>query len=153
MEKSQSIQILGLILGWIIVHVLSSRRDIDKARREMISKAADGLNDDVAKIFATAKDYHTKERDVSLEDSLKMSLQDVSIRTTLLGKVCPDEMEIKACSRAVLELKKSISGDHFEDEHTGPLPTSANQIKTIVDCVLRAKRAFLELKLKQFPAR
>lgn len=153
MEKSQIIQIVGLILGWVIVHVLSSRRDIDKARREMIAKAADSLNDDVTKLFSSAKEYHTKNRDTVIEDSLKMSLQDIAIRTSLLGKVCSNELEILSCRRAILDLRKAITSEHFEDAHTSPLSASANQIKAIADSVLRAKRSLQELKQQQFPAR
>ncbi len=151
MEIGPLIQITGLIAGWIIVHRQSSKRDIDKARREMIAKTADSLNDDTTKIFGVAKDYHIKVRDPSVEDSIKMSLQDLSIRTSLLNKVCKDEGELKICRNAVLELKKSITGEHFEDEHTIPLGLSSDQIKGIAESILRTKRAFLELKQKQFP--
>lgn len=153
METSQIIQILGLILGWVIVHKLSAMRDIDKARREMISKAADGLNEDTTKLFSTAKDYHTKTRDITLEDSLKMTLQDVSMRTSILNNVCSDSLELTSCRRAILELKKAITSEHFEDEHTAPILSSSDQVKAVAEGILRTKRAFQELKQKQFPPR
>lgn len=145
------LQISGLIAGWIIVHKQSSKRDIDKARREMIAKTSDGLNDDAVKIFEVAKTYHTSERDEEAEDSIKMSLQDLSIRTSLLTKVCNDVGELRVCRSAVLDLKKAITGCHFEDEHVGPLQMRSEQMQTVTESILRTKRAFLELKQKQFP--
>ena len=151
MEIGPIVQIIGLIAGWVIVHKQSAKRDIDKARREMIAKTSDSLNDDSTKIFGIAKDYHTKIRDAAVEDSIKMSLQDLSIRTSLLNKVCKDDNELRICRNAVLDLKKSITGEHFEDEHLAPLILGADQLMSIAESVLKTKRAFLELKQRQFP--
>lgn len=151
MEIGPVIQIVGLISGWVIVHRQSSRRDIDKARREMIVKASDSLSDEATKIFGVAKKYHTTARDPSVEDDIKMSIQDLSIRTSLLSKICKDAAELKICRNAVLDLKKSITGDHFEDEHVAPLESGSDQIASITESILKTKRAFLELKQKQFP--
>lgn len=145
------LQIFGLVAGWIIVHRQSSKRDIDKARREMIAKTADALSDDALAIFDAAKKYHLEERDLAAENSLKMLLQDLSIKTSLLGRVCPDETELNLCRRAILELKQAITAEHFEDEHAAALPLASLQIASMVECILKTKRALLELKLKQFP--
>lgn len=151
MEIGPIIQIVGLIAGWVIVHKQSSKRDIDKARREMIAKASDALSDDATKIFGVARKYHTTPRDASVEDEIKMAIQDLSIRTSLLSKVCKDEGELRICRNAVLDLKKSITGEHFEDEHATPLEPGSNQIQSVTESILKTKRAFLELKQKQFP--
>jgi hypothetical protein len=87
------IQAGSIIIGWIVVHRLSARRDRDKARREMIAKAADALSDEITKLFWIARDYHTKVRDIGVEDNIKMMLQDISARTTLLADISKDSAE------------------------------------------------------------
>jgi hypothetical protein len=146
------VQLAGIIIGWVVVHHLSAARDIDKARREMVGKAADGLVDDVTKLFSIAKEYHIKERSLELEDTIKISLQDISSRTALLHVAVVDAADLTMCTRAITELRKAITGEHFEDEHDGPKKTTDDQIKLLADGVLRAKRLLLGLKLKQFPA-
>lgn len=146
------LQTLGIVIGWMVVHRLSVARDIDKARREMISKAADSLNDDVTKLFTAAKLYHTKERDQEVEDGIKMSLQDISARISLLSNVSVEPGDLTMCSRSILGLRQSITGEHFEDEHTAPITGNSVQLRSIADAILRAKRALQELKQKQFPA-
>lgn len=145
------LQFGAIISGWIVVHKLSVARDVDKARREMIGKAADALVDDFGKLFTAAKDYHMKERDIESEDSIKMTLQDISGRINILQRVASNSSDLTICSQSFVELRKAITGDHFEDEHSGPIPATSNQLKIVVDQILRAKRSFQELKHKQFP--
>ena len=49
--------------GWYVVHRLSSARDKDKLRREMLAKTADGLCDDLSKVLTLAREYHLNSRD------------------------------------------------------------------------------------------
>lgn len=145
------LQIGAIIIGWIVVHKLSASRDIDKARREMIAKATDSLNDEMSKLFGIAKEYHTKTRNIEVEDQIKMSLQDLSGRISLLSNVSPEPSDLSMCSRSIVGLRKSITGEHFEDEHNEPILGSAEQMRSITDEILRTKRALQELKQKQFP--
>ena len=39
-------QVAVVGLGWWVVHRLSASRDLDKARRELVAKSADGLSDE-----------------------------------------------------------------------------------------------------------
>lgn len=147
------IQAGSIIVGWIVVHKLSAARDRDKARREMLARAADALGDELTKLFASAKSYHTTDRNIEMEDSLKMTLQDISARTSLLVDISNEETELSLCKSALLSVKKAITGIHFEDEHDGPLEQGSQQIQLITSEILRAKRYFLQLKHKQFPAK
>ena len=147
------VQAVAIVTGWIVVHKLSVARDRDKARREMLAKAADGLSDDVGRLLISAKDYHAKERDKNLEDQIKMALQDISIRTSSLTQISNDTAVLASCRSAILGLKKAISSTHFEDEHTENLDSGSNQIQTIVAEALRAKQSFLKLKHCQFPTK
>jgi hypothetical protein len=145
------IQGIGLIVGWAVVHRLSAARDIDKARREMIGKAADSLSDEVTKLFIVAKDYHTCDRSEDKEILIKMSLQDLAGRVVLLGNAADQVSELSMCSRSVQAMRQAITGEHFEDEHAGKISLASPQISQITDEVLRAKRALQELKHNQFP--
>jgi len=118
----------------------------------MVAKAADGLSEDVGKLLSNAKDYHTKARDNNLEDQIKMALQDISNRTNSLYQISSNAAELAACRSAILSMKKAISSNHFEDEHTEPLQAASSQVQSIVSEALRVKQNFLRLKHCQFPA-
>ena len=111
------IQTSAIIVGWVVVHRLSAARDKDKARREMLSKAADTLCEDVGKLFHSAKDYHLTERDKSLEINLKMTLQDISMRTSQLVDITTEPKEIKICRKALIDLKKTITYSKYSCGH------------------------------------
>ena len=140
-----------VVVSWAVVHYLSARRDRDKARREMLAKSADVLGDIADKLLASARDYHAKPRDINLEISIKMTLQDLSLRTIALSDICADSQELAACRSGLLGLKRAITGKHFEDEHTGPLADSDAQLQEVASQVLRVKLSFLKLKHRQFP--
>lgn len=144
------IQTGAIVIGWVVVHRLSAARDRDKARREMLVKAADSLSDEIGKLFIGAKDYHSKARELAQEIVLKMTLQDLSARTNLLSDICGDQKELASCRSAILALKKAISAVHFEDEHNEPLDLGSPQIQSIAAEALRAKQSFLRLKHRQF---
>ena len=137
-------------IGWAVVHHLSARRDLDKARREMTAKSADGLADALSSILTEARSYHLNGRDQKLELALKMALQDVAMRVQALSDICPEKAALARCRAAVAALRRATTGQHFEDEHLGPLPENAQQLEEIADAVLRAKRDLLGLKHLQF---
>jgi hypothetical protein len=117
----------------------------------MIAKAADALGAEIGELLSSAREYHIQQRDIAVEENLKIVLQDLSARTSLLSDVCDDNAELSLCRSGVLAVKKAITGSHFEDEHDGALSASAQQIQVITAEILRAKRYFLQLKHKQFP--
>ncbi len=144
------IQVTPVVLGWLVVHKLSVARERDKARREVLAKSVDSLNDELSKIFALALDYHGNERVRTKENAIKMNLQDISERTNQLAILTNEGALTKFCKAAVLSLKKSITGSHFEDEHLEKIDLASEQIQLIAAEVLKAKRAFLRLKHSQF---
>lgn len=146
------IQIVSIGIGWMVVHKLSESRDRDKARREMLAKAADGLSEEVTRLFSQSITYHTKERDRNDENILKMSLQDMSARTSLLSDISKDAKELGSCRSALLSMKKAITANHFEDEHEESMQLDDPQIQLITSETLRVKHCFLKLKHRQFPA-
>ena len=138
-------------LGWWVVHRLSAARDRDKARREMVAKSVDGLADGLSGVLTDARDYHISVREVSRELKIKMTLQDLAMRVAGLAEVCADEAFLAPCRADIAALRRAITGEHFEDEHLGPLPDAARQLQSIAEAILRAKRSFLRLKHRQFP--
>lgn len=146
------VQVSAIVIGWIVVHRLSAARDRDKARREMIAEAADGLSKDVTQLLLEATKYHTQDRDSQLEQQIKMSLQDLSIRTSSLYQISSNKVELAACRSSILAMKKAISSCHFEDEHVGPLPITDHQVQSIAAETMKVKQCFLKLKHSQYPA-
>lgn len=158
-EPATSIGFLGflpqavtIVFGWIVVHRLSSTRDRDKARRELVAKAADGLSDIADGLLIKARFYHLNPRGMEQEIQIKMSLQDASLRTNGLGSVCASSSELATCRAALTGLKQAITSRHFEDEHAHPLDETSAQLQDIAAEVMRVKQAFLRLKHSQFPA-
>jgi hypothetical protein len=139
--------------GWAVVHRLSARRDRDKARREMVAKSADTLSDAVGALLVDSRQYHLSERDSTLELKLKMTLQDLAMRVQGLSDICADEKSLAPCRAEIAYLRRSITGQHFEDEHVKPLAESDQQLESVADAAMRAKRQLLKLKHLQFPAR
>jgi hypothetical protein len=145
------IQTFAIVIGWIVVHWLSSKRDRDKSRRDIVGKALDGLGDDVTKFFSVAIKYHTNERDPSAEVIIKMTLQDIMARVNMLSDISHDETIIVLCMDALLQLKKTVTGKHFEDEHITSLSMTDSQVELIAADVLVVKQQFLQLKHRQYP--
>ncbi len=138
--------------GWYVVHRLSSARDKDKLRREMLAKTADGLCDDLSKLLTLAREYHLNSRDKKNEVSIKIMLQDLSMRTAFLSDLCNDKDELRRCRSALINFKKSVSGAHFEDEHTEALDITEHLFDLMALEYSKVKSAFVKLKHKQFPS-
>lgn len=145
-----SIQIILIIIGWVVVHKLTATRDKDKARREMIVKAVDSLLEDTNKLVSKAWEYHLDERKKRLENEVKMMLQDLSSKTSMLSDISQNNSELAACRSAIIAMKKSITAMHFEDEHIERLDEESPQIQSIASESLRVKQCFIKLKHKQF---
>lgn len=141
-----------VVVGWVVVHRLSAGRDRDKARREMVVKSADQLIDALGDLLSIAHDYHLKVRDPATELRIKMSIQDMAIRAQGISDILNDEQLLAPCRADIALVRRAATGEHFEDEHEHPLGEGAMQVQAIADAVLRAKRAFLRLKHRQFPA-
>ena len=75
-----------IVAGWGFVHVMTSRRDKDKLRRELVIKAADAINEQISKMIATSIQYHTCMRDAKSEIEIKSSLKDISNQLHLINK-------------------------------------------------------------------
>jgi hypothetical protein len=138
--------------GWFVVHRLSSARDKDKLRREMLAKTADGLCEDLSKLLTLAREYHLQSREKNNEVSIKIMLQDLSMRTAFLSDLCSDQDELRRCRTTLINFKKSVSGVHFEDEHTAALEINAQLFDLMALEYSKAKSAFVKLKHKQFPS-
>lgn len=144
-------QALVVGLGWLVVHKLSSARDRDKARREMVAKSVDGLAETLNALFLEVRTYHLNARDVACELKIKMTLQDMAMRAIALSDICSEQPSLAQCRADIASLRRAITGKHFEDEHTGQLTETDPQFQLTVDATLRTKRSLLTLKHRQFP--
>lgn len=145
-------QAIALVAGWWVVHRLSTLRDHDKSRREMVSKSADQLIDALSSHLVDAHKYHLAARSIEAELKIKMSLQDMAMRAVGLSDIVRNEALLAPCRTEIAAVRRAVTGKHFEDEHDGPLEEASNQVQAIAEAVLRAKRAFLRLKHHQFTA-
>ena len=144
-------QVVGLIVGWFIVDQLSTRRDRDKARREMVVKAADSLITDTGTIFDCAYKYHTEIRSIAVEIKLNIDLADLSQRAFFLRNDFTSDSDYSRCTNAILRLKKSITGQHYEGEHLAILAQGDDQIMEIAHSTKILKATLTLLKFNQFP--
>jgi hypothetical protein len=145
-------QALIVVFGWLVVHKLSAKRDLDKARRELVARSADDLSSALNNVLTDGIRYHRSERDQTSELHLKMTLQDLGFRVSELSQICTEGALLARCRADIAATRKAVTGKHFEDEHEGPLPESDPQLQSIADAVLRAKRSLLSIRYKQFPA-
>jgi hypothetical protein len=145
------LQTLGLIVGWVIVHHLSKRRDIDKERRSLISEAAESQIENVNALLLKSRTYHLgATRDQELELKIKMGLQDLAESIGALRRIVQDETSLRNAINSIKNLRRAITGKHFEDEHTGSLTERDIIIETVALEALNAKRALLILSHAQY---
>lgn len=137
--------------GWYVVHSLSAKRDQNKSRRELVAKSADAMADSLAEILRLAREYHLQRRDIGAEITLKMAIQDLSLRVNATADICEGSEQIAACRSSLIYLRRSITGQHFEDEHQSPLTLGDKQFESIADAVMTAKLQSFRLKHSQFP--
>jgi hypothetical protein len=105
-----------VIVGWIVVNQLAVKREMDKSRREMIAKSADGLCDSIDKLFEYSNDYHSSERDGKLEVKIKITLNDISQRVASLMQITQDTNKLTNCLTSIIKLP-SCYKQALEDEH------------------------------------
>lgn len=67
-----------------------------------------------------------------------------------LRSVVADRARFRALQNAVLSLRRAITGQHFEDEQTGPLSESAEVVQQVAAECVQAKRCFIEFKYREF---
>lgn len=67
-----------------------------------------------------------------------------------LSLALPKQSVLAHCRSRVIALRRSITGAHFEDEHTGPLSDGDSQYQGMAELMLDLKRVLLQVKHKQF---
>lgn len=144
------IQVLFICLGWGVVHHFSRLRDLDKMKREQFIKEAESLIDSVSNILELAREYHlVKSRDLKKESELKVKLQDLSHRISLLNKTSSGSHLISCASKSFVSFRKGISGQNFEDEHLSALTEFSDQLQAIASDAMDLKHMILRFKHMQ----
>lgn len=137
-----------VIIGWAVVNNQAVIREKEKARRELIAKSADDLCDSVDKLFEYANNYHSSIRDNKLEMQIKIAQNDLSLHVSSLVPITQDKLKLTNCLTSVIKLRQAVSGNHFEDEHLGPISNSSIH-EGIAEASLGMKRCLFELKYSQ----
>jgi hypothetical protein len=149
-HSTMIVQTIGLVVGWIIVHRLSKARDLEKERRALVATAAAAQVQKINELLVDASRYHRGPRDVSLEQQIKMALQDVAENVNALNGVVRDTAAIKSALRTIRELRMAITGHHFEDEHSGPVADPNDVLEAIALAGLNSKRGLLILQHAEY---
>lgn len=144
--------VLVIVVGWVVVHGLSNRRDRDKARREMLAASVDDVSRALTELIGEARIYHLEPRDTAREVKIKMTLQDLGMRLTSLNDLDKGHSNLARCRVELGALRRAITGVHFEDEHLAPLHESDQVLQEIAEVLLRCQRSLLTTKHAQFPA-
>ena len=141
-----------VVIGWIVVHNLTVKRDSDKNRREMVANSADALIESLNELLEKAIAYHVASlRNEVYEGGLKIGLQDLMNRVRSLRQISADISHNNACSSTTRAFWRAVTSKHFEDEHEGPLAFGDPQLQLIAAEADRAKQSLLNLKFRQFP--
>jgi hypothetical protein len=140
-----------IVVGWAVVHFTSRNRDRDKARRDLVVKAADALSDQVAKLVTVAVSYHSgKERESPREIEIKSTLQDLSLQTQLINQAVRPVRDGVQSSKLHNAFKQSVTARHFEDEWDKPLSASGVEVSEIAAAGIAIRAYFAEIKFEQF---
>jgi hypothetical protein len=141
-----------VVAGWWVVHLLTARRDRQKARRELIADSTQDLIDALTQLMTSAYEYHTNERDTARENAIKMSIQDIamSIQGLAGATTQTDVAALNDAATAVSRIRAAITGAHFEDEHTAALSREHRLLQSIAERISQGKRALSVLKHRQF---
>jgi hypothetical protein len=144
------LQLIFICIGWFVVHSFSSKRDLDKTKRDLFIKEAESLNDSVDEIFTLARQYHLdSSRDASKEADIKMKLQDLSHRLSLLNKTSLHSNLLDCASKSFVNFKRSITENNFEDEHHISLKEDSDQFQNIAGYAIDLKHMILNFKHSQ----
>lgn len=138
-----------IIFGWVIVHKLTAKRDLEKSRRDIVVSSIDKLCEQINVVVQDAQIYHLNSREIGKENNIKRNLQDISIRASALK----DIIAIDSCQPIWTNLKsfkQAITGQHFEDEHIEVLSNQNDQFELIAEYELALKRSLYDLKHTQF---
>lgn len=109
------------ILGWYVSHTLTARRERDRFRREILSKELDVAMSLVKEILEMAFDYHSNNRCVSRERKIIIAFNRLTYRAQSLPLTDLHDSSKQDLAEFIISFKISITGNHFEDEHTYPL--------------------------------
>lgn len=137
-----------IVIGWIIVHKLTSTRDLEKSRRDTVAASIDKLCEQVNVISEHAVEYHSNDREITKEQKLNRILKDLNIRVSSF-KDLVSENDCQQVWQQAIKYKQSITGKHFEDEHINKLTSSHEVIEVIAEQESQLKVSLYDLKHAQ----
>lgn len=133
-------------LGWWAVHALTLRRDREKFRLESLKADLGDIGSIIGDLIELSSGYHCSYRDIAKERSTLSLLTKLPLRIQSMP-VAPNEAKEKENLLMLFNsLKRAITGSHFDDEHSGPLLPSSEQLSEIHRTALELEMAVLSLR-------
>lgn len=139
------ISLVGVMAGWVITHKLTTNREIRKALREHITQAQKRVDE----LEKTAIDYHTRAQpdrllELSVIDSLtwlEQDFEDLAIMAgcDLTGPVRRAAELFAKPTQSLVNLRKTITAAHFQDDWDAPLQAKDLQISDIRNAITQIK--------------
>lgn len=125
-----------VIAGWVVVNKAQSNRERRKQIREFVSN----LMKELAELEKAVLEYHTNQRDESLEQSILVKLTRFEKACELLPKFVSGQRYLKATPPTKLvinppviqQMRKAMTLHHFMDEHLSSMKNSDLLIQEIV---------------------
>lgn len=110
-----------VIVGWIIVHWLSQRRELASARRKTAIEHCDELLEKANAALDEAIEYHNQVRDVPRERKLLSAFSHMGMVASTLADLGVPVDKYLAIIRAHNSFKRAVTGRHFAEEHRAAL--------------------------------
>jgi len=124
-----------VVAGWIIVNKTQANRE----RRKQLREAVTDLQDRLSKIEQKAIEYHSTERQDSVEREVMSTLGRFEKACAALPRYVSSQRIWRACDaskvtvdgKLVQAFRKAVTLSHFADEHSGALNVQDEFIQEI----------------------
>jgi hypothetical protein len=117
-----------VIVGWIIVHYLSQKRDLASAKRKAALEQCDAILEQAKKLSELAVAYHTSERDQVTEREIVAGFSLMGMSCSCLCELGIDESTQQSIASAHTDFKRAVTGQHFAGEHERPLSRDSAEV-------------------------
>ncbi|MDH4867954.1 hypothetical protein SBO82_13375 [Alcaligenes nematophilus] len=134
------------IIGWIVSHLLTVRRERDKVRRDMLTKDIDFALDLTRITLEMVLDYHTSERSKQSERKILIQFDRLGDRIVNLPLSKSTEIGREELSNLMIDFKRAATGMHFQEEHDWKLSGSSDQLAFCQHNAARLESGLLRIR-------
>lgn len=134
------------IIGWIVSHLLTVRRERDKVRRDMLTKDIDFTLDLTRITLEMVLDYHTSERSTQSERKILIQFERLGDRIISLPLSKPTQIDKDELSNLLIDFKRAATEAHFQEEHDWKLSGSSEQLALCQYNAARLENGLLRIR-------